>query len=376
MTAKLYKFLFLISTLFIFGGCFDSKKDDNAKQSKPAQMPPISVDVMVAKKGDNPMSFEYPARLESMQDIVIVPKVSGAIVEQKFKPGDSVKGGDVLFVIEKDRFLANYDVANAKVEQALALQKSSKNEMDRILKLYSQKAISQKEYDNALANYQNANASLSSAKANLKLAKLDLEHTEIKAPFSGVVGENLVDVGTYVNASSTNLVRLSKIDVVNARYYIADSANLLRVSSLEGSSWEQVNQDAKLILNGEEFIGKVKFIDSVIDVNTASVLAKAEFKNTSNKLLPGTFAKVVMSGFVQKDSFLLPQIAIKQDAVSAYVLVDQDTKVVKKQVKIVYQTSDKAIISEGLNDGDKIILNNFNKIRLGANVKAEIRESN
>ncbi|CAD7286194.1 efflux RND transporter periplasmic adaptor subunit [Campylobacter suis] len=378
----MYKFSVITLTFLAtltFTGCemldkFLGKKDDAPAQAKNAQQAAVPVDVIVAKKADNKMNFEYPTRLQSQQDVVMVAKVSGTIIKQNFKPGQSIKAGDVLFLIEPDTYEAMYEVAKANILQAEASLKNAKSEADRVKKLLSQKAVSQKDYDNTIAALETANANLASAKANAKTAKLNLDYTRITAPFDGVAGENLIDVGAYVIASNTQLVRLTKTNPIEARFYIADSANLSRINNLANNSWVQINTDANLTLNGENFSGKVTFIDNTVDVNTGSVLAKAEFQNSQNKLLAGAFAKIIMTGFVQKDSFLIPQIAIKQDTISPYILVAQDEKVVKKPIKITYQTSTTAIVTEGINDNDQIIINNFGKIGVGASVKPQIKE--
>ncbi|OPA80774.1 efflux transporter periplasmic adaptor subunit [Campylobacter pinnipediorum subsp. pinnipediorum] len=375
---KLQILIAIFVTIFI-AGCFDfnsskTEQDKNAQSKKP-QMPPATVDVVVAKKADNKMIFQYPAKLESLQEVMITPKVSGTIIKQNFKAGDKVKQGDVLFVIEPDKFEALYDIANAAIIQAESAYKNAKNEMERVEKLLSQKAISQKEYDNALAKFEAASASIASAKANAKSAKLDLSYTKIKAPFSGVVSENLVDVGSFVVAGNTQLVKLSDIDTINARFYISDVANLKRINNLTNKNWVQLDSNATLITNNGNIKGSLSFIDNTVDENTGSVLAKAEFKNENLQLLAGSFAKISLDGFIQKDSFLLPQIAIKQDVVSPYVLVAKDNKVIKKPIQIIFETSENAIINSGLEEGDQIIINNFNKIRIGANVKVENKEN-
>ncbi|AQW82052.1 multidrug efflux system CmeABC, periplasmic fusion protein CmeA [Campylobacter pinnipediorum subsp. pinnipediorum] len=376
---KKSQILIAIFVTILIAGCFDfnsskTEQDKNAQSKKP-QIPPATVDVVVAKKADNKMIFQYPAKLESLQEVMITPKVSGTIIKQNFKAGDKVKQGDVLFVIEPDKFEALYDIANAAIIQAESAYKNAKNEMERVEKLLSQKAISQKEYDNALAKFEAASASIASAKANAKSAKLDLSYTKIKAPFSGVVSENLVDVGSFVAAGNTQLVKLSDIDTINARFYISDVANLKRINNLTNKNWVQLDSNATLITNNGNIKGSLSFIDNTVDENTGSVLAKAEFKNENLQLLAGSFAKISLDGFIQKDSFLLPQIAIKQDVVSPYVLVAKDNKVIKKPIQIIFETSENAIINSGLEEGDQIIINNFNKIRIGANVKVENKEN-
>ncbi|OPA71779.1 efflux transporter periplasmic adaptor subunit [Campylobacter pinnipediorum subsp. caledonicus] len=365
-------------TIFI-AGCFDfnflkTEKSKNTQNKKP-QMPPATVNVIVAKKADNKMIFEYPAKLESLQEVIVTPKVSGTIIKQNFKAGDKVKQGDVLFIVEPDKFEAVYDIANAAIIQAESAYKNAKSEMERVKRLFSQNAISQKEYDNALAKLEVASASIASAKANAKAAKLDLSYTKIKAPFSGVVSENLVDVGSFVAAGNTKLVKLSDIDTINARFYISDVANLKRINNLTNKNWVQLDSNATLITNNGNVKGSLNFIDNTVDENTGSVLAKAEFKNENLQLLAGSFAKISLDGLIQKNSFLLPQIAIKQDVVSPYVLVAKDNKVTKKPIQIIFETSENAIINSGLEEGDQIIINNFNKIGIGATVKVENKEN-
>ncbi|WP_169763586.1 efflux RND transporter periplasmic adaptor subunit [Campylobacter mucosalis] len=365
--------VFSLAILAGLTGCdlFSKKENTQANQQAPMAVP---VDVIVAKTADNQMSFEYPARIQSKQDVTLTPKVSGTIIKQNFKPGDSVKAGQTLFVIEPDTYEASYEVAQAGVLQAEANVKNAKNEMDRVKKLYEQKATSQKEYDSALASFEVAKANLASAEASEKSAKLNLGYTNIKAPFDGVVSENLVDVGTYVIAGNANLVRVVKTNPIEARFYIADTANLDRINNIENKNWVQLNANAKLVLDKNTFDGKVNFIDNIVDQTTGSILAKAEFSNDDGRLLAGTFAKIIMEGFVQKDSFLLPQIAIKQDTTTAYVLVAKDGKVDRKNIQIKYQTSNTAIVY-GLENDDQIIINNFNKIRVGAPITAQVKEN-
>ncbi|MBE3606619.1 efflux RND transporter periplasmic adaptor subunit [Campylobacter sp. RM13119] len=361
--------------MMTFTGCdllkaFNKKEEGKAAASA-MQKPPAKVDVVVAKKGDFPMTFNYPARIQSEQDVVITPKVAGTLLKQNFKAGDSVKEGQILFVIDPDLYTAAYEVAQANILQAQATLKNAKSDMDRIKKLFEQKATSQKDYDSAVAALESATANLASAQANAKTAKLNLEYSNVKAPFSGVVGENLVDIGTYVAVGSTQLVRLTKINPIEARFYISDIDNLNRIKNLNSASWEQLNAEAVLNLNNENYVGRVKFIDATVDTSTGNVLAKAEFENKDGKLLPGMFARIQMDGFIQKNSFTIPQVAILQDTVSPYVYLVKDGKVAKQNIKIIYQTVTEAYVSDGINEGDVIITNNFKKIGVGAPVVPE-----
>ena len=361
----------LLASLF-FTACFDGNdKKSAATAGQQRQMPPSKVDVFVVKKSDVPISFDYTATLTSQQDVIVYPKVSGTITKQFFKPGDNVKAGDKLFLIDPEKYQASYDALEAAIGVANANLKNAQTEFNRISNLYKKNAVSQKEYDAAVSALEIANANLLSARANAKNAKIDLGYTSITAPFDGVLGDNLVDVGSLVVANTTQLVRLTKINPIEAHFHISDVDNLNRVKMQESGLWAQTNSDAVLKVGPGEFNGKVNFIDNVVNTDMGTVLAKAEFNNDEGKLLPGMFGHVTMGGFYQKDGFKIPQVALQQTDVKTYVLVVEDGKVASKDVKITYQTKDAAVVSEGLNEGDKIIMNNFLKIGVGAPVEID-----
>ncbi|WP_462113112.1 efflux RND transporter periplasmic adaptor subunit [Campylobacter concisus] len=356
-----------VAVLFL-SGCFENKEN---KAAAGRQMPLSHVDIFTAQKTDIPISFDYTATVTSSQDVIIYPKVGGTIIKQFFKPGDKVKAGEKLFLIDPEKYQASYDSLDASVGVANANLKNAETEFKRISALYKKNAVSQKDYDAAVAAYDIANANLVSAKANLKNAKIDLGYTTITAPFDGVVGDNQVDVGSLVIANQTKLVRLTKINPIEAEFYIADVDNLTRKTNLDNGSWQQLNSDAVLSVNGENFNGKVNFIDNVVNTATGSVLAKASFDNSEGKILPGAFGHIKMSGFVQKNAFNIPQVALQQSATNTYVLVVEDGKVSQKNVKTGYQTKNMVAVTEGLEDGDKIIVNNFLKIGVGAPVETD-----
>lgn len=356
-----------VAVLFL-SGCFENKEN---KAAAGRQMPLSHVDIFTAQKTDIPISFDYTATVASSQDVIIYPKVGGTIIKQFFKPGSKVKAGDKLFLIDPEKYQASFDSLDAAVGVANANLKNAETEFKRISALYKKSAVSQKDYDAAVAAYDIANANFVSAKANLKNAKIDLSYTTITAPFDGVVGDNQVDVGSLVIANQTKLVRLTKINPIEAEFYIADVDNLTRKTNLDNGSWQQLNSDAVLSVNGENFNGKVNFIDNVVNTATGSVLAKASFDNSEGKILPGAFGHIKMSGFVQRNAFNIPQVALQQSATNSYVLVVKDGKVSQKNVKIGYQTKNMVAVTEGLEDGDKIIVNNFLKIGVGAPVETD-----
>ncbi|WP_390313153.1 efflux RND transporter periplasmic adaptor subunit [Campylobacter coli] len=354
--------LLLLSALFLFSAC-------NKEEAPQKQTLPQSVSTMSAKAENLPLNFTYPAKLVSDYDVIIKPQVSGVIVEKLFKAGDLIKKGQTLFIIEQDKFKASVNSAYGKALMARANFDNASKDYNRSKTLYNKGAISQKEYDSALANFNNTKANLTSARADLENARIDLAYTEIKAPFDGIVGDALVNIGDYVSASTTELVRVTNLNPIYADFFISDTDKLNLVRNTQSGKWDLDSIHANLNLNGEVVKGKLYFIDSVIDANSGTVKAKAIFDNNDSTLLPGAFATITSEGFIQKNGFKIPQIAIKQDQNDVYVLLVKNGKVEKSSVHISYQNNEYAIIDKGLQNGDKIILDNFKKIQVGSEVK-------
>ncbi|MGQ2631355.1 efflux RND transporter periplasmic adaptor subunit [Campylobacter coli] len=354
--------LLLLSALFLFSAC-------NKEEAPQKHTLPQSVSTMSAKAENLPLNFTYPAKLVSDYDVIIKPQVSGVIVEKLFKAGDLIKKGQTLFIIEQDKFKASVNSAYGKALMARANFDNASKDYNRSKTLYNKGAISQKEYDSALANFNNTKANLTSARADLENARIDLAYTEIKAPFDGIVGDALINIGDYVSSSSTELVRITNLNPIYADFYISDTDKLNIVRNTQSGKWDLDSIHANLNLNGETVQGKLYFIDSVIDANSGTVKAKAIFDNNNSTLLPGAFATITSEGFIQKNGFKVPQIAVKQNQNDVYVLLVKNGKVEKSSVHISYQNNEYAIIDKGLQNGDKIILDNFKKIQVGSEVK-------
>lgn len=348
---KLGKILTLGFTVLMMVSCSDSKKN-SAQQAAPA----LPVSVLVAKMGDIPITLEFNGRVVSDMDVIIKGKVVGSIEKQFFTPGSTIKQGDKLYQIDETKYRANYD-------EKLAAYKNAKAQYDRAVILRSKNAISAKEFDASSSAYDSALASLNNA-------KVDLDYSVVKAPFDGVIGDTLKDVGSYVSATDNDLVRITRLNPIFVEFGISDTDKLNIDEKSASGQWKQLDSRVEIKLsNGNEYNGTINFIDSVIDQNSGTIKAKAKFDNNQTQIRPGVFAAVKVHGFYQKNGFKIPQIAVLQDLVNPFVYVVQDGKVVKKAIKIASQDAISVVVSSGLKDGDQIILDNFKKIKDGSPVQ-------
>lgn len=357
---KKYQFL-LIASLFLLA-C----QSEEAKKQAGYALP---VDTITVQKSDIPISLTYPGKVTSDKDVIIRAQASGVILDKYFKAGDFVTKGQKLFLINPEKYQAAVNLATASLQAAQANQSKSQLDLTRVKKLKSNNAVSAKDYDQAYSQSLIDAASVSSAQANLKAAQIDLSYTTVTAPFAGYLSASLKDVGSFVSPSDSELIRLTEIDPIYVDFAISDVDKISMEQNIANKDWEQINSKAKVQVSGQEFDGEVVFIEHSINQNSGSVNAKVKLSNKDRKLLPGAFATVTMEGLVQKNGVSLPLGVIFQDVESYYVLViDKEGKAARRNIKISKQDATKATISQGLEAGDKVIADNFMKIRAGSPV--------
>ncbi|MGP1450908.1 MAG: efflux RND transporter periplasmic adaptor subunit [Wolinella sp.] len=376
----IFRNAFLAVSLIFFVGC--GSGEDSKGTPKGGAMPPAQVDVISVQRGEYPISLEYPARVVSVQHVEVRAKVSGTILKKHYTEGTFVKEGTLLFSIDPAKFQASVNTAKAQLGVQEATFKQSEREWNRIKKLFSEKAVSEKERDDALAAYEMARASLQSAKANLENAKIDLGYTAITAPSSGVAGLKQKDVGAYVNANGvdTLMTTITQLDPIYVEFAIPDLERLKQNFALKNGVWKELGNgvlEARIISkDGESYseIGKIDFADSTIDVATGSVKARATFANADSLLMPGQFVRIRIDGLVRNDSIKIPSEAIMQSGNGTFVYVIKDGKVAIKPIVIEQSGAKELIVSGALENGELLIVNNLMKIRPGASVQANRRD--
>jgi len=309
----------------------------------------------------------FIAKVEAINASDVIPQVSGYIDQVLFKEGSLVQEGDVLFVIDQDRYKAAVISAEAALEKAQATEKQLSSNYKRELSLYKEKMLSKADLEVAESNLANATANVKAAQASLDLARLNLEYTEVRAPISGYIGKALMTKGNYTNAATSKLARVIQMDPVRVVFSITDKERLSGMDQLANTQ-----PDIQVSLpNGEviDLPAAAVFSDNEINAQTATMAVYAQANNANNKLIPGNYVNITVSMDKLRPMILVPQSAVGQDANGQYVMtVSADNTVVQKYITVGDSVGTNVVAVNGLTDGDRVVVTGQQKLQPGQKV--------
>ena len=357
--------------LLILAGC----QEEQAPQGGFA-FPPPQVAVLTVKAEDVPITNDLPGRIAATRTAEVRPRASGIVIERVFEQGSQVKEGDVLYRIDPAPFQVQVDSAEATLRRAKAVQAQAKNDTARQEQLKKSNVASAQAYDDAIAKLAQADADVAIAEAGLATAKLNLEYTEVKAPISGRIGRALITEGALVSANGTeNLATIQQLDPVYADF-TQSATDLIRLrKALEDGDLMADNNsaDVKLVLDdGSAYPhpGKLLFSEAAVDASTGQVTLRGEFPNPDGDLLPGMYVRVQIEQGIEKGAVLVPQQAVQRDASGSALVyvVSADNKAGPRPVTVGRAAGARWVITDGLKDGEKIIVEGFQKVQPGGEV--------
>jgi membrane fusion protein, multidrug efflux system len=343
-------------------GCSQENNSKSAQASK-AQMPPMPVKAFDVKLQDTTFSKSYAALLKPYEEVDVVARVNGVLEKENFVEGSFVKKGTTLYEIQKNEYKAALDSAEAMLQKSQASFVKVSKDFKRAEHLFAKKAISEQQYDALLYAYNDSKASLQGAKANLAKAKIEFDYTTIKAPISGQIGISTSDVGTYISTQNSLLTTITALDPVYAEFSLPNSDVLKYRSQIK------VGGEVSISVNGESYQGVVDYIAPKLDAKTDTLLVRATFKNISHKLVIGSFVEVKLDGFSYKNIAIIPQYALVKtpEALLVYV-IEEDGSLSMRSVTVALVKEGNAIVVDGLNSGEKIVVSNIAKLRPNSKV--------
>ncbi|MHB8202202.1 MAG: efflux RND transporter periplasmic adaptor subunit [Desulfomonilaceae bacterium] len=341
-----------------------------------APPPPPEVTVSLPEIRDVTDYLEFTGNTTALESVEIRARVQGFLDKMNFQPGQQVKSGDLLFVIDPRPFQArvNQQEANLKVkEAALSLAQVKEEKSANLLKTSS---ISEIAFLEDKANRDMALAQKGVAKADLEEAKLQLDYTQVRSPIDGRVGRNTVDLGNLVGAQERTLLTNVVNDSSVYAYFNLSENDLLRLSRLYASLSDRDNihrPDAPcfLALSDETDFqrqGKVDFVDTQVDPGTGTLTVRAVFPNKDGLLLPGLFVRIRVP-LKKREALLVPNLAVGMDQGGHYLfVVNKDNIVEQKPVKLGQQIDHLRVIEKGLAKSDWVMINGIQFARPGAKV--------
>lgn len=346
--------------LLLLAGCTDKKPAVKT-------VAPLEVTVLSAQPSEESLWLESLGRAEGAEEISIQAQVTGTLEKIGYREGESVKKGQVLFVIDQDPYIAALESAKATVRQRSSELKQADREARRYAQLWASKAVSRKEYDDAASAADIARASLRQAKAAQKDAEINLAYTTVTAPSDGTAGRSLVNLGALVTSGTTQLATLSQPERLRVTFTLS----------------ERDIEQSRITLNtpvrlfdpyGKEIEGKLDYVSREINSETATRTLRARILSKTD-VLPGQYVHVQLEREKLKNVFRIPQQAVLQRPDGTYrVYVNVNGKALSRDVTVGTWKETDWIVLTGLKAGDEVILDNLQRIKEGSPVKATVTQ--
>lgn len=372
-TARPAAALVIGAALLLLAGCGES-----GKQASAPPPPTVTVAKPVARTVVD--QDEYVGRFVAVDSVEVRSRVSGYLAEIHFTDGQMVKKGDLLFVIDHRPFEIVLDQMRANLAQARANLAYTEADLARGQELVRNRTLTEQAFDQRKQAKSVAEAAVNAQEAMVHSAELDLnDYSNLRAPIDGRIGDRRVSVGNLVtggNGSNTTLLAtIVSVDPIRFEFTF-DEASYLRYQRFAGTGAQMASGEGGLpvtlrLIDEPDFrhSGKMDFVDNVIDKSSGTIRGRAVFANPGGLFTPGMFGRIRVPGSPPHTALLIPDAAIGSEQSRKYVLVVDDTDVVRLKYVTSAQLDDGLrVITEGLAASDRVVVNGLMRARPGAKV--------
>ena len=349
--------------------------------SGPAQTveaPPPGVLVAKAVRRQLSETVEYVGQTVAVNDVSLRAQVSGYLLERKFEEGQDVAQGAELFIIDPALYEAGVAAAEGAVAQAEAAVARADNDVKRYQALIKKQSVSQQQLDDAESELLQASANLKTAEAQLQKAQIDLSHTIIKAPISGRIGRAAASAGDLVSPQTGELARLVELDPIYANFSVSERDVIAAKRRAHAGNAEVVLEEIEVRLrlpDGSlyEHVGRLDFIDNVVDRKTGTIVLRARFDNPQKLLVPGLYVSTMLGREETTDRLVIPQSAVQEDQAGVFVMVvAPDSKVELRRIATGQAYAGELVVDSGLEPDEQVIVEGIQKVRPGLLVDAKL----
>jgi membrane fusion protein, multidrug efflux system len=331
--------------------------------------PPAQVSVITVEPKSLPAVFEYTGQTLGSREVEVRARVTGILQARNFVEGGPVTKGQSLFTIDAAPFIAAALRAEADVAGAEARLSQASRNAARMKPLYAERAVSQKEFDDANSAEAIASADLKAAKARLTEAQLNVLYTKVESPVTGIAGRAQRSEGSLVSGPDVLLTNVTQIDPIWVSFGIADNEQQRinsekeagRLELPKGGSFEVTVKLADGTVAAQA--GKLNFSDVRVSGATGTTDTRAEIPNPKGALRPGQFVRVTLKGATRPNAVTVPQRAVLEGPQGKFVyILSADSKAEPRPVQVGDWTGDDWIITSGLKAGDKVIVDGVARI--------------
>jgi membrane fusion protein, multidrug efflux system len=334
-------------------------------------LPPPLVTVARATAQDVPRYLDEIGRNAAFESVVITPQVSGRIVERHFQDGESLRRGQLLFVIDPRPYKAQVDSAQANLAQAKAALDLAKIQFARDEEVIGSNAISKQDYDTKKNTVDVDQAQVEAAEAALETAKINLDYCYIHSPIDGRAGSRLVDVGNVVQPNTTSLLSIQRLDPIYANFTITEGDLPTVQKEMSNGTLKAA---VRLPSDAENAArkGRVEFLDNAVQTGTGTVNLRATISNSDHHFWPGQFVDVKLILSTEKGAVLVPNQAaqISQRGPFVYVVKSDDTAELRP-VKLGQRQGDQVVVTAGIAPNERVVVAGQMLIRPGGKVRVD-----
>jgi multidrug efflux system membrane fusion protein len=340
-------------------------------QAAPPAMPAPLVTVVKATAQDVPKYLDEIGRNTAFESVMVTPQVGGRVVERHFQDGENLKKGQLLFVIDPRPYKAQLDSAQASLAQAKAALDLAKIQFARDEEVIGERAISKQDYDTKKNAVDVDRAQVEAAEAALETARLNFEYCYIHSPIDGRAGARLVDVGNVVQANSTSLLSIQRLDPIYANFTITET-DLPEVQRQMSRRLLRAAVRLPADPASTATAGRVEFLDNSVQNGSGTVNLRATLSNPEHHFWPGQFVDVKLVLNTEKAAVLIPNQAaqISQQGPFVYVVKSDDTAELRP-VKLGQRQGDDVVVTEGVAANERVVLAGQMLVRPGGKVRVD-----
>ena len=362
----------------IWGGSFAFQEFTiaTAQPAAAVQTPAVAVSVQTVSAGDVRVWSQFSGRLNAVDYAEMRPEVSGRIMDVRFKDGQTVRTGDILFVIDPRPFEAARAKAEANLASATTNAEFAQIELDRATTLVKTKAIAQSLYDQRANAKRVADAAIEGARAELLQANVDIDHAYVKAPIGGRISRPEITLGNLVQSglNAPLLTSIASNAAIYADFEVDEQTYVQSIRAQADTEAKERRIPVEVTVQGDTkhpYKGTIYSFDNRINTTSGTIRARARLDNKDGSLVPGMFVSVKIGGGMENQALLVPERAIGNDQNKKFLyVVGDNNKVAYREIALGQQVGGRRIVLSGLKVGERVVVDGLQHIAPDATVQA------